>query len=213
MAIGTNTQTTARTKAPTTPSPQPSPPETVRTALWRWLKGTGLERCELVRDTAGWAIRGTIITLGERGPAEAIYTVFCDPEWRTERADISLRDNSGARALRLVAKNGRWFENGEEKKSVAGCVDIDLGWSPSTNTIAIRRLNLRVGARSDPLTMAWVRFPDLTVQPLGQDYERLEERRYRYRSRGGGFSAVLEVDDEGLVVEYEGLWQRVRETR
>jgi hypothetical protein len=96
---------------------------------------------------------------------------------------------------------------------IAGCVDIDLGWSPSTNTIPIRRLNLRVGARSGPLTMAWVRFPDLTLGPLGQDYECLEERRYRYTSRGGGFRAIIEVDDEGLVVEYEGLSQRARETR
>jgi hypothetical protein len=213
MAIGTKTQTIARTKAQTTSRPRPSPRRTVRTALWRWLKGTGLERCELVRDTAGWTIRGTIVTLGERGPAEATYTVSCDPEWRTERADISLRDDSGARALRLVATNGRWFENGQEKKSVAGCVDIDLGWSPSTNTIAIRRLNLGVGARSGPLTMAWVRFPDLTVGPLGQEYERLEDRRYRYTSRGGRFSAVIDVDDEGLVVDYEGLWQRAPETR
>jgi len=193
MAIGTKAQTIPPTKAQTASSPRPSPPKTVRTAVWRWLKRTGLERCELVRDTAGWTMRGTIVTLGERGPAEASYTISCDPEWRTERADISLRDDSGARAL--------------------GLVDIDLGWSPSTNTIAIRRLNLRVGARSGPLTMAWVRFPDLRVGPLAQEYERLEERRYRYTSRGGAFSAVIEVDDDGLVVEYEGFWQRARETR
>jgi hypothetical protein len=213
MAIGTKAQTIPPTKAQTASSPRPSPPKTVRTAVWRWLKRTGLERCELVRDTAGWTMRGTIVTLGERGPAEASYTISCDPEWRTERADISLRDDSGARALGLVATSGRWFENGQENKSVAGCVDIDLGWSPSTNTIAIRRLNLRVGARSGPLTMAWVRFPDLRVGPLAQEYERLEERRYRYTSRGGAFSAVIEVDDDGLVVEYEGFWQRARETR
>ena len=30
---------------------------------------------------------------------------------------------------------------------------------------------------------------------------------------GGAFSAVIEVDDDGLVVEYEGFWQRARETR
>jgi len=185
-----------------------SAPELVRTGIWRWVNGNGLERFELLRNTKGWTIRGTIIVLGERGPTEAAYTIICDAGWRTERADISLRDDSGTRVLRVAADNGRWFENGEERKHLAGCIDIDLGWSPSTNTVAIRRLNLLVKTRSGPLTMAWVRFPDLTTQPLTQEYERIGERRYRYTSRGGAFSAAIDVDDQALVVDYEGFWKR-----
>jgi hypothetical protein len=181
----------------------------VRSGLWEWLTGPGLERFELVREENGWKARGTIVALGERGPAEAVYSWSCDEAWRTRQADISLRDESCERSLHVIAKNGRWFENGHEKKQLAGCVDIDLGWSPSTNTIAIRRLNLPIGARSAPLTMAWVRFPQLTLEPLAQEYERLSERRYIYTSRDGDFRAALDVDEDGLVVEYEGYWRRV----
>ena len=74
--------------------------------------------------------------------------------------------------------------------------------------MAIRRLQLAVGERSGPLTMAWVRFPELTVEPLAQKYERLEERRYRYTSRDGAFRADLTVDDDDLVIDYEGVWKR-----
>lgn len=181
----------------------------IRSGLWQWLTGPGLERFELVCEEGGWKARGTIVALGERGPAEAVYSWSCDEAWRTRQADISLRDESGERSLHVIAKNGRWFENGHDKKQLAGCVDIDLGWSPSTNTIAIRRLTLPIGARSAPLTMAWVRFPQLTLEPLAQEYERVSERRYIYTSRDGDFRAALDVDEDGLVVEYEGYWRRV----
>jgi hypothetical protein len=59
------------------------------------------------------------------------------------------------------------------------------------------------------VTAAWLRFPELTLEPLSQRYVRLDERRYRYESQGGSFVAELEVDDLGLVVHYEGGWQRV----
>jgi hypothetical protein len=93
-----------------------------------------------------------------------------------------------------------------------GCIDVDFSLTPSTNTLPIRRLHLAVG-ESRELTAAWVRFPELTVEPLAQRYTRLAERRYRYESIVSGFTAELEVDDLGLVVTYEGIWQRVAESR
>jgi hypothetical protein len=180
--------------------------------MWRRVNGHGLERFELIRESTGWAIHGTVLALAERGASEAVYTISCDAGWNTRRAAISLVDGSGNHALDIVASNGHWRVNGEEAKHLDGCIDIDLGWSPSTNTIAIRRLNLPVGGRSGPLVVAWVRFPELTIEPLTQEYERIGERRYRYTSRGGSFRAAIDVDDEALVTEYEGVWQRVAET-
>ncbi len=92
--------------------------------------------------------------------------------------------------------------------AIEGLVDVDLGFTPATNTLPIRRLTRAVGEAVD-VTAAWVRFPELTVEPLPQRYVRLDERRYRYASSGGAFVAELEVDDLGLVVRYEGGWERV----
>jgi len=122
----------------------------------------------------------------------------------------------------LYVEYGRWLLSGREwsrdgvaqreQPDLADCVDVDLGISPSTNTLPIRRLNLAVG-ESRELTAAWVRFPELTVEPLAQRYTRLAERRYRYESIVSGFTAELEVDDLGLVINYEGIWRRVAESR
>lgn len=154
-------------------------------------------------------MKGAIIALGENGPAHVEYSISCDTAWRTRRARVVLRDSSGERSLLVKTDKGRWFENGRQKKSVTGCTDIDLGWSPSTNTIAIRRLALRVGERSDPVTAAWLRFPELRLEPLTQEYERLGDLRYRYVSRKGAFRAIIVVDADGLVLEYERYWRRI----
>lgn len=187
--------------------------------LWRRLDQPGLERCELVREAAGWSLRGTVLALDGDRSAEVRYRVSCDEAWRTTGAEVELRDLAGVRALRLevrAAEGGRWLttdsasslQAGREVESVRGAIDVDLAWSPSTNTLPIRRLNLEVGERSGTIVAAWVRFPELTVEPLPQEYERLAAGRYRFTSDGGRFTTEIEVDEEGLVVDYGGIWRR-----
>ena len=186
-----------------------SVPQLIRTGLWQWLQSPGLERFELLRARDQWILRSTILTLFEGGPAEARYEIVCDRAWRTSSAEISTNDGNNERRLRVQTKNGRWYENDQPNETVNGCIDIDLGWSPSTNTLPIRRLRLDTGQSSGPVMAAWVRFPDLTLQPLSQAYVRVSDQQYRYSSRGETFVAQITVDDEDLVLDYEGFWQRV----
>jgi hypothetical protein len=185
-----------------------SAPQPIVTGLWRWLQGTGLERFEFLRTDDEWIFRGTILTLVHDAAAEARYEITCDRSLRTKAADISVRDAAGERSLQIESKDGRWFENGAENQTVAGAIDIDLGWSPSTNALPIKRLGLKLGQPSGESIAAWVRFPELTLEPLPQEYLRLGDRKYRYSSRGGAFVAELLVDEHDLVLDYEGFWQR-----
>ena len=180
----------------------------VASGFWRWLVGTGLERFELMHAGEEWVLQGTILAMPSSA-AEARYEIICDAQFRTQRVQIVLRDFGGERRLELSAENGRWYANGQEAASVRGAIDVDLGWSPSTNTLPICRLGLEVGQSSGEFTAAWVRFPELVLEPLPQEYRRLGEREYLYVSRGGAFQARLLVDDYGLVIDYEGFWQRV----
>jgi hypothetical protein len=52
-----------------------------------------------------------------------------------------------------------------------------------------------------------VRFPSLDVQRLDQSYQRIDERRYRYRS--GRFTADVAVDEDGVVLQYGVNWKAV----
>jgi uncharacterized protein len=89
--------------------------------------------------------------------------------------------------------------------ALEGCADVDLSFSPSTNTLPIRRLALTIGAL-ETIDAAWVLFPDLEIRASRQTYTRLSDQSYRYAS--GDFAAELGVDAAGLVTDY-WEWQRI----
>jgi hypothetical protein len=192
--------------------------ESVRTVLWRELFAPGVHWCELSRTETGWRLDGVVLTVEEGQPLQARYEIALDHAWMTRDVAAIVRlGNDAERRLRLtVDADQRWQVAREpaspgfadDPSQFAGLADIDLAISPATNTLPIRRLNLDVG-ESAAVTATWVQFPDLTLEQLPQRYTRLDERRYRYESLDGDFVAEIVIDDLGLVMSYEGLWERM----
>jgi hypothetical protein len=179
-----------------------------RALAWRRVDTPGLERFEMRGGGAGWTLHGTILLVDKDVPFEARYELACDPGWRTRAVAVDIRGPEGDRSLRLTARDGIWRrDGGAEIEAIRGCLDVDLSWSPSTNTLPIRRLDLAIGEEKGTAA-AWVRFPGLAVEPLPQEYRRLADTRYRYSSAGGSFVAELDVDDDGLVTRYGNIWTR-----
>jgi uncharacterized protein len=157
-----------------------------------------------IRDT-GLSLVGTVIGADGGVPLRVEYRILTDGNGMTTAAHI--RDMRGfeQRALTLERNaKGTWSVNGAADRKLRGCTDVDLGISPSTNTLPIRRLKLGIGA-TKTIQAAWVQFPDLTVIKGAQSYTRLDEFTYRYES--GTFAAELTVDDDGLVASY-AVWRR-----
>ena len=168
--------------------------------VWRsaWLNGS--EHCSLATIDAGHLFHGMVVAVFDGRPGSVRYRVEVDGSWRTRNVRVDLRLDGEDRMLDLSADGeGAWTVDGHPADQLRGCLDVDLGCSPSTNTLPIRRLGLEVG-ESEEIVAAWVRFPDLTVEPLRQTYQRSEERSWRYSS--GDFVAGLTVNEEGLVLEY-----------
>jgi hypothetical protein len=94
-----------------------------------------------------------------------------------------------------------------------GCVDIDIYPSPFTNTLPIRRLADAPIGRPVALDVAWVLLPELTIHPARQEYTLLERgadgARWRFRGLDSDFVAELDVDGNGLVLDYPGIARRV----
>jgi hypothetical protein len=173
-----------------------------------WRRSDEVEADELctltVRDN-GLSLVGTVLGAEGSLPVRVEYRVLADRAGLTTAAHV--RDLRGfetrTMALERDAKGG-WRIDGIAARALKGCTDIDLGCSPSTNTLPIRRLRLAIGA-SHTIQAAWVRFPELTVEKAAQTYTRLDEDTYRYAS--GTFEAELTVDDDGLVAAY-AEWRR-----
>jgi uncharacterized protein len=136
------------------------------------------------------------------------YTVLTDTSWRTGEVHVRLTTQDAERSLMIEFDEdvGKIRVDLKDQPDLHGCIDADLEFSPCTNTLPIRRLDLAVGESAD-VRAAWVRFPSLRVEPLDQTYARTGERTYRYRT--GRFEADLEVDEDGLVIDYPGIWRRV----
>jgi uncharacterized protein len=163
------------------------------------------EHCTLTRRDSGLALVGTVLGSDAGMPIRVEYRVLTDAAGFTTA--VHVRDLRGfeQRVLALTRDpKGNWSVDGASTRSLRSCSDVDLGISPSTNTLPIRRLGLGLGS-SKTIQAAWVRFPELTVHKTAQTYTRLDEFTYRYAS--GTFEAELVVDDEGLVASY-AEWRR-----
>ena len=163
------------------------------------------EHCTLAVRDSGLSLIGTVLGAEAGAPVRVEYRVLADGAGLTTA--VHVRDLRGFDQRTLTVERstkGVWTVNGVLVKTLKGCTDIDLGCSPSTNSLPIRRLRLAVGA-SSTIQAAWVRFPELEVVKAAQTYTRLDEFTYRYAS--GDFTAELTVDDDGLVAAY-AEWQR-----
>ena len=132
---------------------------------------------------------------------------MCAPDWVTRDASVVGHIGSAAVRVTLVrdAASGRWTRDGAPAPAVDGCLDVDLGFSPGTNTLPIRRLALAVGAEA-PVRAAWLSFPELSFEPLEQVYRRVAQERYEYESDSGRFRATLDLDRAGLMRRYGEFW-------
>jgi uncharacterized protein len=179
----------------------------VHTVLWRRLDQPGHEAARLVHHAPFWQLGGTAVFAEDRRTCRLEYQVVCDAGWRTLHAKVT--GWIGAEPIRVEVYTDsarRWIVNGREAPAVAGCVDVDLEFSPSTNTIPIRRLSLNLGERAE-VRAAWLRFPHLTLEPLVHSFARTGESIYHYESFGGDFTTDLEVGSAGFVLRYPPLWE------
>ncbi len=175
--------------------------------LWRSLRWPGHDACRLYRVNSEWRLEGTSLFLHEGRTCQLSYLIVCNSIWQTQRAVVSGWVGDQDVSLELyVEAHHRWQVNGVAKPAVAGCVDLDLSFSPSTNLLPIRRLSLEVGQRKE-VKAAWLRFPSLELEPLSQVYERLGQFKYLHSRSDGDFVAELTVNKAGLVTFYPKLWE------
>lgn len=184
--------------------------------LWRNDEHRGAEHFTAHPTPDGWRLAGTVVLPIEDEPAHIRYTVDLDHGWRTRRAEVVVDAVPEPRTFTFAVggrgDHSRWTVEGTTVAgSLDGCVDVDLGFTPATNTLQIRRLGLEVG-ESRTLPVAWLAYPELTVQPLTQTYTRLGPDRWEYGDED--YTAELLVDPGGYVLRYgDDVWTAVAHRR
>jgi hypothetical protein len=178
-------------------------------ALWRRHDQPSFDHCRLVQLPDAFVIGGVLLTVSDGRPIQVHYNVFCGMDWTTRAVHVQIVQGDASRRLELRRDpSGEWWRDDERLPVFDGLSDIDLAFTPATNTLPIRRLGLKAGEAAST-DAVWVRFPELTIERLPQRYVRIDGHCYTYESRGGSFTADLIVDDQGVVITYGDIWERV----
>jgi uncharacterized protein len=175
--------------------------------LWRRLDEPGHESAHLLLRESCWYLTGTAVFAYNQLSCRLDYLVICNLEWQTLSTKVTGWVGSAMVEIELLVDSDRYWQiNGVACPAVTGCFDVDLGFSPSTNLLAIRRLNLDIGQEAKARA-AWLSFPEFSLEPLEQLYRRNQETNYYYESAGGRFVTELEVNTAGFITHYPGLWK------
>lgn len=177
--------------------------------FWRRLDLEGLERLELTTGPDGIDARGTVLAL-EDGGFRLEHAWRLDPNWRPLFLTVERWNDAGHARLTLERDGDGWSLDGAPRPDLDGAEAPDISVTPFCNTLPIRRLAHAPG-ESRTLDVAYVDGPAMTVQRSRQRYLRKGRDLVRYVDLGvaAGFEADLRIDDRGLVLAYEGLFERL----
>jgi uncharacterized protein len=181
-----------------------------RTTFLAWQNWENTASQHLVLREAADRIVAEAAILGsaDAPPFAASFRVVCDGAWRAHELELRILD-SDRRLLLRGDGTGHWRDGaGKPLPELDGAVDVDLPLTPFTNTLPIRRLGLREGESAD-LKVAYLTLPELSMIADPQRYHCVAAlQRYRYESLDSDFVREIEVDPNGLVVTYPGLFRR-----
>ncbi len=184
-----------------------------RDVMWSPLGEPGLEHLKLLESDEGLNADALVIGVDEHEALRVHYELRCDAAWRVRQLSASLLGDH-PRELELTADGaGHWFApNGTPIAALEGCIDVDISITPFTNTLPIRRLQLKQGEAAE-ITVAYIAATEMTARPMRQRYTCLEANpeggRYLYEGLESDFTAELTVNKDGLVTDYQGIWKMV----
>jgi hypothetical protein len=177
--------------------------------FWRRTDVTGLERLMLHISADAVSAESTVICV-EDGGFRLDHRWRLTPDWRAQSLDVDRWGPAGHIHLTLERMDGGWRVNGQQRPDLDGAEEPDLSVTPFCNTFPIRRIPAGV-RQSRTLDTCFVDGAAMTIQRSRQRYDRLGPDRVRYVDLGvsAGFEAELEVDNRGLVLRYQHLFERV----
>ncbi len=140
----------------------------------------------------------------------ASYDLVTDENGATKRLSLRTTTSVGERHASLARDNENYWlvdaGGSHVRATFAGALDVDVVLSPFFNTLPIRRFGLQHAMEEVQVPVVYVRLPDLLVQ----------EANLVYSSAADGISvlspvssATVTVDEDGFLLDYPGLAQRI----
>lgn len=179
-----------------------------RTIRWETVNNFGAEHLTLQSTASGFLAQSVIIGSQNNVEFGVHYRIVLDQEWKVRLVELKSTDYQEPTILRSDGQ-GHWqSDKGAALPELDGCIDVDISLTPFTNTLPIRRLQLSHDA-SEKIKVVYFPFPSFEPRPDEQRYTCLEEgRRYLYEGLERHRRKELLVDEDRIVIDYPGLFQR-----
>ncbi len=181
-----------------------------RTVVWKPVEYQGMEYLTLREEGQHILIDSVVLAVEDQSAFRLDYHLQCDSNFAIRSVKLEITDQA---KFQLTADGlGNWFNaEGQPLAEFKGCIDIDIVATPFTNTLPINRVAWQPG-QSQIFSMVYIWVPDLTISVEKQRYTCLEKSAdggvYRFEQLSTGFTAVLPVDRDGLVLDYPELFSR-----
>ncbi|WPQ62357.1 putative glycolipid-binding domain-containing protein [Chitinophaga sancti] len=154
-------------------------------------------------------VKGYITGEGFGKPWLVRYTLTLNPRWEAQTVIIEVMSEQNYTIELYKNDLQQWLnEKGEHLKAFDGCVDVDISFTPFTNSLPINRLQLTKGEGQN-ISVVWVDIKNGDVKRVKQRYLNKGSKIYKYENEHSGYISELIVDDEGYVVDYPGVWQKI----
>ncbi|MBL0912112.1 MAG: putative glycolipid-binding domain-containing protein [Bacteroidia bacterium] len=176
--------------------------------LWTGRAYYSLEHCQLYGTAGGMRVESVIAGIYEGNIYRVDYRLHTNPQWETQYLELQSRygDRWENIVLKSDTRDSRTL-NGQPAPQFDGCLDVDIPLTPFTNTLPIRRLDLREG-EEQLISIIYLDLIAGEIRPVQQKYRRISEYVYHYENVPNDFEADIQVNAEGLVVDYPGLFVR-----
>ena len=178
--------------------------------LWKGIDYDTDEHCAITYHEESVMVHSEIEGWIHNKAVYAEYWIKLNNNWEVQEFEInaSVADKQYKHALQ-IDKNDHW----KCKKNLPhfdfeGIRFIDISLTPFTNTLPVNGLNLKEGDSAE-FDLIYIDILENRMEKQRQKYTRLSGNQYKFDNLKG-FTASIEVDNDGLVINYPGLFELVR---
>ncbi|MEE2853518.1 MAG: putative glycolipid-binding domain-containing protein [Actinomycetota bacterium] len=142
----------------------------------------------------------------------AYYDLLTDETGATKRLGMTVTLAERERVFSFARdEENMWLvtdHQGEHRAAYNGALDIDVEFSPFFNALPIRRLGLYERAASVTLPVVYVNMPEMSITADTVSYSSTGSLD-AIKLRSPISDTTVSVDDEGFIVDYPGLAERI----
>lgn len=177
--------------------------------IWKGRNDESLENCNVLTNDEGFEVNSTVsITLDET-ICDIGYFIQTGKNWKSRYCKITSCEDENTKTLELRRlPENRWEINGKHDRAFDGCDAIDISITPFPNTLIINRKAMEQ-EESFEVKMIYIDAIKMECEPIDARYTKLTDREYEYENLTTGFNVVLDVDEEGFVVNYPGFFKKI----